>query len=543
MKNSQTVSTPSSLSFSSLKNDLIAGFSVSLIALPLCLGIAFASGFPPVAGLLTAIVGGLLASRISGSFVTISGPAAGLIVISLGAAESLGGAGIETGYAGYPYALAAVLLGGVFMALFGFLKVGKFGDVFPPAVVHGMLAAIGVTIMIKQYFPALGVASPKGEILHVMLQIPMQSLGFNPIITLIAFVCLCLLIIHPIIPLKWVKAIPAPMWVLVVSIAMSWYFNLSENHSYDFMGTTYELRNSFLVQLPNNLLGDDGIRFPDFSKIGMMAFWVAVISFALVSSVESLLSAKAVDVLDPLERKSDLDKDLVAMGSGSAIAGAIGGLPMISEIVRSSANISNGARTQWANFFHGAFLLLFLLFAKPIIEMIPLSALAAMLVFTGFRLASPKEFKHMAKIGFQELTIFIVTLIGVLATDLIIGVIIGMVFKHVLILSKGMPFMDLFRLQIKFTEKSEEATLIPSTTSLVYTNYLKLKGHLDAIPVTAKTVILDLEHIMYIDHTTMSHLYAFQKRLENQDKIFKFSNSKHLKPSSTHKMAQLVRKA
>lgn len=543
MKNSPSLSTTSSTGFASLKNDLIAGFSVSLIALPLCLGIAFASGFPPVAGLLTAIVGGLIASRISGTYVTISGPAAGLIVISLGAAESLGGAGLESGYAGYPYALAAVLLGGVFMALFGFLKVGKFGDVFPPAVVHGMLAAIGVTIMIKQYFPALGIASPKGEILHVLLLIPIKSLSFNPIITLIGLVSLALLIIHPRIPLKWVKAIPAPMWVLVVSIGMSWYFNLGENRSYDFMGTSYELNGSFLVQLPNDLLGDDGIRFPDFSKIGMMAFWVAVVSFALVSSVESLLSAKAVDALDPLERKSNLDKDLVAMGSGSAIAGAIGGLPMISEIVRSSANISNGAKSQWANFFHGAFLLLFLLLAKPIIEMIPLSALAAMLVFTGFRLASPKEFKHMAQIGFQELAIFVVTLIGVLATDLIIGVVIGMVFKYVLILSKGMPFMDLFRLKIRVSEEADKTTLTPSTTSLVYTNFLKLKASLDKIKDSKKEVILDLEHVLYIDHTTMSHLFAYQKDLEAAGRTFHFSNSKHLKPSSAHKMAQLVRKA
>lgn len=283
--------------------------------------------------------------------------------------------------------------------------------------------------------------------------------------------------------------------------------------------------------------------FPDFSKIGMMTFWIAVISFALVSSVESLLSAKAVDALDPLERKSNLDKDLVAICSGSAVAGAIGGLPMISEIVRSSANIANGGRTQWANFFHGTFLLLFLLLAKPIIEMIPLSALAAMLVFTGFRLASPKEFKQMAQIGFQELAIFIVTLVGVLATDLIIGVVIGMVFKYILVLSKGMPFKDLFRLIIHVDNKAEETIIIPSTTSLVYTNFLKLKRVLDSVPTSAKYVVLDLKNVHYIDHTTVSHLHAYQRDLESENRSFSFSNSVHLKPSSTHKMAQLVRKS
>lgn len=543
MKKAQNSTKSSSHFANSLKNDLIAGFSVSLIALPLCLGIAFASGFPPVAGLLTAIVGGMLASRISGTFVTISGPAAGLIVISLSAAESLGGAGIETGYAGYPYAIAAVLLGGVLVAIFGFLKVGRFGDVFPPAVVKGMLAAIGVTIIVKQFYPALGLISPKGEILHVLLHIPKESINFNPLIAIIAAVSLIILVIHAKLPIKWIRAIPAALWVLAISIGMSWYFQLGQEHGYNFMGTNYQLDKSFLVQLPNNLLGDDGIRFPDFSKIGMMTFWVAVISFALVSSVESLLSAKAVDALDPLERKSNLDKDLVAMGSGSAVAGAIGGLPMISEIVRSSANIANGGRTQWANFFHGTFLLLFLLLAKPIIEMIPLSALAAMLVFTGFRLASPKEFKRMAQIGFQELAIFIVTLVGVLATDLIIGVVLGMVFKYILVLSKGMPFKDLFRLIIHVDNTAEETIIIPSTSSLVYTNFLKLKRVLDSVPISAKHVVLDLKHVLYIDHTTMSHLYAYQRDLESENRSFSFSNSVHLKPSSTHKMAQLVRKA
>lgn len=154
------------------KQDFISGFSVSLIALPLCLGIAIASGFPPLAGLITAIVGGIFASRLAGSFVTISGPAAGLIVISLAAIESLGGAGAANNFAGYPHALGAIVIAGALVALFGLLKFGKIGDFFPSAAVHGMLAAIGVIIIIKQIFPALGVASPKGEIIEAMLEIP-----------------------------------------------------------------------------------------------------------------------------------------------------------------------------------------------------------------------------------------------------------------------------------------------------------------------------------------------------------------------------------
>jgi len=445
------------------KEDVISGFSVSLIALPLCLGIAIASGMPPLAGLITAIVGGILASRISGSFITISGPAAGLIVINLSAMETLGGAGAETGYAGYPYALAAILVGGLIVALFGLLKVGKVGDFFPTAAVHGMLAAIGVIIIIKQIFPALGVASPKGEILEIATEIPHAFTEANPYSLVIAAVALLILISYPYIKVKAIKLIPAPMWVLIFTVPLA-----------AFLGTEH-LK---MVTLPHNLLGEGGIQFPSFAKIGEGAFWIAVISIALVSGIESLLSAKAVDSLDPYKRKSNLDRDLISMGAGSSLAAAIGGLPMISEIVRSSANVSNGAKTQWANFFHGVFLLIYLLITTVIIEMIPIAALAAMLVFTGFRLASPKEFKHMFQIGLMEFEIFTVTLIAVLATDLVIGIVIGILFKYVLLLFKGTKFKELFKAQIEI-DNTNGHTKFNLYGSQIFSNYLSLKKKMD----------------------------------------------------------------
>lgn len=363
---------------SNFKSDLIAGFSVSLIALPLCLGIALASGLPPIAGVFTAIIGGVLASRISGSFVTISGPAAGLIVITLAAVESLGGG---DPIAGYAYALAAIVVAGILVVLMGMLKVGKLGDFFPHAAVHGMLAAIGIIIVIKQLFVALGVESPKGELIEVVQELPHAFTHLNPEITEIAVVSFVILVIHPMINNKWIKMIPAPMWVLIATIPLSHAFDLFHEHHYHFAGTDFIVGPKYLVNLPENIA--DGIVFPDFGQLRTGAFWISVVSNALVSAIESLLSAKAVDTLDPMKRKSNLDRDLMAMGGGSALAGLIGGLPMISEIVRSSANINAGARSQWANFFHGIFLLIFLLLLKPLIEQIPMAALAAMLVYTG----------------------------------------------------------------------------------------------------------------------------------------------------------------
>lgn len=509
------------------KDDLISGFSVSLIALPLCLGIAIASGVPPLAGLITAIVGGIICSRISGSFVTISGPAAGLIVITLGAAEAMGGAGAETGYGGYPHALGAIVIGGLIMALFGVLKVGKVGDYFPSAAVHGMLAAIGIIIIIKQFFPAIGVASPKGEILEVATEMPHALTELNPYALAIALVSLAVLIIHPLLKIKVIKMIPAPMWVLIFTIPMA-----------AALGTD----NLAMVQMPHNLFGEGGFQLPSFAKIGESAFWVAVTGFALVSAIESLLSAKAVDSLDPYKRTSNLDKDLVAMGVGSSLAASIGGLPMISEIVRSSANINNGAKTQWANFFHGVFLLLYLLVGVLVIEMIPIAALSAMLVFTGFRLASPKEFKHMYQIGLMELEIFVVTLVAVLATDLIIGIAIGILFKYALLLFKGTKFSELFKSNYTI-ETKDKVKIIKLKGSQIFSNYLSLKKKLDSGTEQYDEVLLDFSEATFVDHTVMEHLEDYARVAKMRGKEVHIINIDGLNPVSDHPLAARDKKA
>lgn len=522
MKNNSTPKTGLAGLKAHFKDDLLSGFSISLIALPLCLGIAIASGVPPLAGIITAIVGGMLASRISGTFMTISGPAAGLIVITLGAAESMGGAGIEHGFAGYPHALGAILIGGLIMAIFGLLKVGKVGDYFPSAAVHGMLAAIGVIIIIKQFFPAIGVKGPKGEILEVASEIPhylMHNINANAII--ITLVALATLIIHPIIKNKIIKLIPAPMWVLIFTIPLAMV--LGHN-------------NLSMVNLDGGLLNGGGLQWPSFEKIGESAFWIAVVGVALVSAIESLLSAKAIDGLDPYKRKSNLDKDLISMGAGSSLAAALGGLPMISEIVRSSANVNNGAKTQWANFFHGLFLLIYVIIGVTIIEMIPVAALAAMLVFTGFKLASPKEFKHMYQIGLMEFEIFVVTLIAVLATDLIIGIAIGIVFKYILLLFKGTKFNELFKSNLTIDHKGD-TKIIHLKGSQIFSNYLSLKKKMDHGIQTHTELILDFSQVEFVDHTVMEHLEDYARLAKQNGKDVHIENAESLHPVSNHPLA------
>ncbi len=506
------------------KDDLMAGLIVSLIALPLCLGIASASGVPPLAGVVTAIIGGIIGSRIAGSYVTISGPAAGLIVITLGAVESMGA---EGSLEGYPHALGAIVIGGLIMALFGVLKVGKVGDYFPSAAVHGMLAAIGVIIMIKLLFPALGVPKPKGEILEVATEIPHAFAHLNIYAAIISAVTLATLIIHPFIKSKIIKIIPAPMWVLIFTIPLAAYLGTDKLD---------------MVDLDGGLLSGGGLEFPSFAKIGTSAFWIAVVGVALVSAIESLLSAKAVDTLDPYKRSSNLDKDLIAMGAGSSLAAVAGGLPMISEIVRSSANVNNGAKTQWANFYHGVFLLIYVLIGVSVIEMIPNAALAAMLVFTGFKLAHPKEFKHMYKVGLMELEIFIVTLVAVLASDLIIGIVIGIVFKYILVLFKGTKFNELFKSHLSIEHKGN-TKIIHLQGSQIFSNYLSLKKKMDSGTEKFDEVLIDFSDVTFVDHTVIEHLEVYERNAKLKGKEVHIINIESLNPLSAHPLAARDRKA
>ena len=512
------------------KEDLQAGFSISLIALPLSLGIALASGFPPIAGLFAAIVGGLLVSRINGSHATITGPAAGLIVVNLSAIEVLG-AGDNN--AGYLYTLAAIVVAGGVIFLFGLLKAGKLGDFFPTSAVHGMLAAIGVIIIIKQIFVAIGVSAHGHELYEVVEELPSGFMHANPEVALIALVALIVLIVHPYIKLKFVQLIPAPMWVLLSAIPLELFMDWEHAHQVAVLGIEHKVGPQLLVHLPANIM--DGFVFPDFGKVATSGFWIAVISIAMVTAIESLLSAVAIDTLDPFKRKSNLNKDLGAMGIGSSVSAMVGGLPMITEIVRSSANVTAGAKTQWANFFHAAILLIFILVLRPVIELIPLSALAAMLVYTGYKLASPKEFKHVYEIGKSELFVFVVTMLVVLATDLLIGIGVGIIVNMIVNVVKGASVGGLFKANVEESVSGSTATL-KLKGAFTFSNYLGLKKYI--LKHEDKSIALDLSEATMLDHSVVHHLHDFMHDQETKGLEFYFINDAHLNPVSEHPLAE-----
>ncbi|MDD4914542.1 MAG: SulP family inorganic anion transporter [Methylococcales bacterium] len=485
------------------RSDLLSGFLVFLIALPLCLGISMASGFPPIAGIITAIVGGLVVSRISGSFVTINGPAAGLIVVILASVQSLGHG---DNMAGYRLTLAAIVVASILQILMGIFKAGKLSAFFPSPVVHGMLAAIGIIIMVKQFHTLLGVKPAAKSLLGSIAEIPHSIISLNPEIALIGGLGLALLIIWAFIKNPVIKMIPAPLLVVLLGLFLGQQFNLDTTHEYTVGEHAFKLGPNFLVAVPGNFFAS--FSFPDFSKIAEVDFWVNVITIWLVGSLESLLSASAVDKLDPYKRNSDLNKDLTAVGVGNLISGLLGGLPMIAEIVRSSANINNGAKTGWANFFHGACLLIFVALFPAVISKIPLTALAALLVFTGFRLASPKEFAKTLAVGVDNFAVFVITILGVLATDLLIGVAIGIVAELLIHLSRGLKPDNVFSLAYHVHQSNEDTYHIQISGAAVFSNYMAIKSLLAEYP-EGKTIFFDLAEAELIDHTVMEFIHHY----------------------------------
>ncbi|HEX8699725.1 MAG TPA: SulP family inorganic anion transporter [Myxococcaceae bacterium] len=523
---------PSLTAAPSWKNDVVSGFLVFLIAMPLCLGIAMASGFPPVAGILTAVVGGIVSTWLGSARLTIKGPAAGLIAIAIGAVQELGGGDMRVGYR---RALATIAIAAVVQILFAVLRSGKLGDFFPSSVVHGMLAAIGVIIFSKQAHTLLGVTPEAKAPFALLAEIPRSLLKMNPEIAFIGAVSLVLIFGHMLLSkrVQFLKRVPAPLLVLVAAVPLGLFFDLDHEHTFTWSQQVYTVGPNYLVNLPGNLLS--AITFPDFSVVFSAVSLKYIAMFALVGSIESLLSAKAVDMLDPQKRRSDLDKDLLATGVGNLICGIFGGLPMISEIVRSSANINYGARSRLSNFFHGLFLLLFVAFAPMLIHRIPLAALAAMLIFTGVRLASPSEFVKTLRIGAEQLAIFSFTLVMTLATDLLVGVAAGIALKTVVHLFNGAPPVSLFRPEIE-TQQRDGTVVLRVRHAAVFTNYLIIKKHLMKLD-GAKHVELDLSNARLVDHTTMERLHELEHEFAQQGRHLRLLGLEEHHSLSRHPLA------
>ena len=402
------------------QSDLIAAISVSLIALPLSLGIALAAGAPAMSGILSAVVGGVVTTFFRGGHISINGPAKGVIaVILLGITLMDDGSGQA-----FNYVLGAIVVSGAIQTLLGLLKLGRLADIFHSSVILGILAAIGIIIFAKQIHVALGTHSESSNIVQNLIDAVLLIPETNPFVVLISLTGLIILLFHSKISFRLFQFFPAPIWVIALSIPFVYLFNFFDAQTLTFFGKSYDVGPSLLLEIPENIM--DSILFPNFSMINTIEFWTTVFSLLIITSIESLAIAKAVDKIDPYKRKTDLNKDLTGIGLSTVAAGFVGGLPIIAVIIRSTVNIHNGAKTKWSNLYQGILLLVLIVVLGPLMRQVPLCAFAILLVFTGFKLASPGVFKQVYDHGPEQLIFFIFTMVLTLYTNLLVGLVGGL---------------------------------------------------------------------------------------------------------------------
>ncbi len=498
--------------FKELKSDLSASIVVFFVALPLCLGIAMASGAPLFSGIIAGIVGGIVVGIASGSPLGVSGPAAGLAVIVLTAIDTLGS---------WPTFLLALVLAGFFQLILGFAKAGFIAYFFPSSVIKGMLTGIGLLLILKQIPHALGYdTDAEGDFSFFQMdgETTLSSIAnafdaFTPGAIVIAVISIALLILWDAVLTKKHKLfqlIQGPIVVVLVGILMDYFYQngllnlrLDEDH---------------LVTLPvvqNITEFFNQLAFPDFSAIRLFEVWKTAFVMAIVASLETLLSVEATDKLDPYKRVTPTNRELKAQGLGNIVSGLIGGLPITQVIVRSAANITFGGKTKLSAILHGVFLLISAITIGGLLNMIPLASLAAILIMLGYKLAKPALFKQMYQMGWEQFVPFVATVIGILATDLLNGIIIGLFFGIINTLHHS--YCNAYSMKDAISsEEGREVHHMILAEEVSFFNKASIIKALEAIPTNSK-VIIDFGKSKSIDYDVIELLkdYRSNAKLKN----------------------------
>ena len=491
------------------QSDLIAAISVALIALPLSLGIALAAGAPAMSGIFSAIICGVVTTLYRGCHISVNGPAKGVIgVILLGITIMDDGSGQA-----FNYVLAAVVVSGALQTVLGLLKLGRLADIFHSSVIQGILAAIGIIIFAKQIHVAMGTHSDSPSIIQNLIDAVLYLPKANPFVLIIAVAGLLLLLFQSKISNRVFHLLPAPMWVIGLSIPFVYAFNFFDQQTLSFLGRAYEVGPHLLLDIPDTIT--DSIMHPNFSKINTLEFWTTVFSLLIITSIESLAIAKAVDKIDPYRRKTDLNKDLTGIGLSTMVAGLIGGLPIIAVIIRSTVNIHNGAKTKWSNMYQGLLLLLFIVVLSPIMRQVPLCAFAILLVYTGFKLASPAVFKQVYNQGTEQLVFFIATMILTLYTNLLIGLLGGLLLAlvtHMLLARVSIPqfFRMVYKSRTKLLEQPDGSFDLKIRGIANFLGIIKVDKLVAQIPSGAN-VNIDLSETRLVGMTYMDYIVEFLK--------------------------------
>lgn len=484
-----------------LKHDFPASIVVFLVAVPLCLGIALASGAPLFSGIIAGIVGGIIVGTLSGSQLGVSGPAAGLAVIVLTAINELGA---------FEVFLMAVVLGGVFQLLLGFARAGIIGYYFPSSVIKGMLSGIGIIIILKQIPHAFGYdkdyegdltfQQADGHNTFSELYYMFEAVSPGAIIITVLSMLVLLLWERPFMKkIKIFQIVQGPLVVVTLGIVLNLIFqnipNLALNSEQVVAIPVAESISGFLNQFT----------FPDFNAIGNPAVWVTGLTIAVVASLETLLCLEATDKLDPFKRVSPANQELKAQGVGNIISGLIGGLPITQVIVRSSTNIQSGGRTKMAAILHGVILLFCAMSIPFVLNLIPLASLAAILFLVGYKLAKPVLFKQMYALGKQHFVPFIVTILGIVFTDLLTGIGIGLAVAIFYLLYNN--YKKPFLFEEKHVKDGEIRLALAQDVTFI--NKASIQRTLSQIPDGAK-VIIDASKSVHIDHDVVEIIEEFQ---------------------------------
>lgn len=488
--------------WANFRHDLPASVVVFLVALPLCLGIALASGAPLMAGLITGVVGGLVVPWLTGSPLSVSGPAAGLTVIVLAGIERLGG---------YDAFVLAVMLSGVMQIGLGMVRAGLVAYYFPSNVIKGLLAAIGVILILKQIPHAIGFdldyegdlafVQPDGR--NTLTEIPYAIGHFHLGALIIAAVGLVLLIAWAKIPaLKRLRWLPGPLIVVAAGIAL--------NEGFRAFAPTLANEGKLLVNLGDGSLWAE-FRFPDWSRITDPEIYTTAALIAIVGSIETLLCVEAIDKIDPYKRSSDTNRELRAQGVGNMLAGLIGGLPMTAVIVRGSANVHSGGRSQMASFGHGVLLVAAVLAIPSVLKLIPLAALAAILLHVGYKLAPISLFVSLYRRGLDQFVPFMVTVVAILFSDLLTGVAIGMgcaVF-YILRANLATPYF-IHRMEVIENAEQKSRIHIELSENVTFLNKASVNKALRELPDNS-VVEIDGSHATYIDRDVLELIEEFRE--------------------------------
>lgn len=472
------------------QSDIFASFLVFMLALPLALSVAVATQLPVSAGILSALVGSLMISFLSGSQLTIKSPSISFVPIILVAIHTLGYHEND-----YRFFMAALVVAGALQILLGLVRAGNILSILPEAVLYGLLASLGLILVLHQVYYLLGSSTDAYTFWGLLGDIPNLFFSINGDIAIIGVLSLLILFGFSSLQFRYINILPIPMIIILLGIALTFFMNIPGKYE-----------GNFLVELPETIIPDQITA--NFSKWANYNFIELVLLLVLVASLETILNVRSIDALDFFRRKSKLNRELMAMGLGNAICGLLGAVPIISSMERSATNVNGGAKTRWANFFHGLFFILFTVLLLGWVTWIPVASFAAIVIYFSFKLISPKLLNDIQKIGKDQLFLFVITFVASASLGILIGLLVGIISTLGIYLYLKADFKSLFNIKIRTVDFGNNRYTVKMRSEALASNYLILRKELKKYPPDAH-IYLDFTKSPLVDYTFLELVYHY----------------------------------